>query len=71
MIGEGDIEKETQQVLKNLVAVIHASGGKVSDVIKTAGTVPFVPPIGPRGVAPPIVAMTVPMPSTPLSEWEL
>ena len=33
--GNGCIEQETQQVLKNLLAVINAAGGKSSDVIRT------------------------------------
>jgi len=35
MIGDGDIEEETKQVLKNLMAVIEAAGGKSSNVIRT------------------------------------
>ena len=31
----GDIEKETIQVMKNLMAVLHAGGAKSQDVIKT------------------------------------
>ena len=31
----GDIEKETSQVLKNLLAVLNAGGAKVEDVVKT------------------------------------
>ena len=31
----GDIEKETNQVLKNLLAVLDAGGAKAEDVIKT------------------------------------
>ena len=31
----GDIEKETIQVLKNLLAVLDAGGAKIEDVIKT------------------------------------
>ncbi len=31
----GNIEKETTQVLKNLLAVLNAGGAKVEDVIKT------------------------------------
>ena len=31
----GDIEKETIQVLKNLIAVLDAAGAKIEDVIKT------------------------------------
>ena len=35
MIGNGNIEEETIQVLKNLMAVVKAAGGKSSNVIKT------------------------------------
>ena len=35
MIGAGDIEKETKQVLKNLMAVVEAAGGKSSNIIRT------------------------------------
>ena len=35
MIGNGDIEEETKQVLKNLIAVVEAAGGKNSNVIRT------------------------------------
>ena len=35
LIGEGDIETETQQVLNNLFAVIKQAGAKKSDVIRT------------------------------------
>ena len=35
MIGNGNIEEETMQVLKNLLAVIEAAGGKNSNVIRT------------------------------------
>ena len=35
MIGNGKIEVETKQVLKNLMAVIEAAGGKSSNVIRT------------------------------------
>ncbi len=35
MIGDGDIEEETKQVLKNLMAVVEAAGGKSSNVIRT------------------------------------
>ena len=31
----GNIEKETTQVLKNLLAVLNAGGAKIEDVIKT------------------------------------
>ncbi len=35
MIGNGNIEEETRQVLKNLMAVIEAAGGENSNVIRT------------------------------------
>ena len=35
MIGNGNIEKETRQVLKNLMAVVEAAGGASSNVIRT------------------------------------
>tara|TARA_B100000700_G_scaffold288413_1_gene344868 strand:- start:108 stop:515 length:408 start_codon:yes stop_codon:yes gene_type:complete len=35
MVGNGNIEIETKQVLKNLIAVVKAAGGKSSDVIRT------------------------------------
>ena len=35
MIGNGNIEKETRQVLKNLMAVVKAAGGESSNVIRT------------------------------------
>jgi len=35
MIGNGNIEKETRQVLKNLMAVVEAAGGNESNVIRT------------------------------------
>ena len=35
IICQGNIEKETTQVLKNLLAVLNAGGAKVEDVIKT------------------------------------
>ncbi len=35
MIGEGDIEAETQQVIKNLLAVLNKAGANSSNVIKT------------------------------------
>ena len=35
MVGEGDIEAETKQVLSNLLAVLEAGGAKTSQVIKT------------------------------------
>ena len=35
MIGDGNIEEETKQVLKNLIAVVEAAGGKNSNIIRT------------------------------------
>ena len=35
MIGDGNIETETRQVLKNLIAVVKAAGGETSNVIRT------------------------------------
>tara|TARA_Y100001968_G_scaffold25656_1_gene20072 strand:+ start:866 stop:1273 length:408 start_codon:yes stop_codon:yes gene_type:complete len=35
MIGNGKIEEETRQVLKNLIAVVEAAGGGNSNVIRT------------------------------------
>ena len=35
MIGDGNIEEETKQVLRNLMAVVEAAGGKSSNVIRT------------------------------------
>ena len=35
MVGNGNIEEETRQVLKNLMAVVEAAGGKSSNVIRT------------------------------------
>ena len=35
MVGNGNIEEETTQVLKNLTAVVEAAGGKSSNVIRT------------------------------------
>ena len=35
MIGDGNIEEETKQVLKNLIAVVKAAGGDTSNVIRT------------------------------------
>jgi 2-iminobutanoate/2-iminopropanoate deaminase len=35
MIGAGNIEEETKQVLKNLLAVVEAAGGKSSHIIRT------------------------------------
>ena len=35
MVGSGDVEAETRQVLKNLMSVLKAAGGKNSNVIRT------------------------------------
>ena len=35
MIGNGNIEEETKQVLKNLIAVVKAAGGENTNVIRT------------------------------------
>ena len=35
MIGNGDIERETRQVLKNLIAVVQAAAGTNSNVVRT------------------------------------
>tara|TARA_Y100001968_G_scaffold80042_1_gene71219 strand:- start:64 stop:471 length:408 start_codon:yes stop_codon:yes gene_type:complete len=35
IIGNGDIEEETRQVLRNLIAVVEAAGGQSSNVIRT------------------------------------
>ena len=35
MVGNGNIEEETRQVLKNLIAVVEAAGGESSNVIRT------------------------------------
>ena len=35
MIGHGNIGIETRQVLKNLIAVVEAAGGKNSNIIRT------------------------------------
>ena len=35
MGGNGNIEEETRQVLKNLMAVVEAAGGKNSNVVRT------------------------------------
>tara|TARA_Y100001968_G_scaffold140442_1_gene128452 strand:+ start:294 stop:701 length:408 start_codon:yes stop_codon:yes gene_type:complete len=35
MVGDGNIEKEARQVLKNLIAVVEAAGGDNSNVIRT------------------------------------
>ena len=35
MVGMGDVESETKQVLSNLLAVLKAAGAKSSQVVKT------------------------------------
>ena len=35
IIGDGNIEEETKQVLKNLISVVEAAGGESSNVIRT------------------------------------
>ena len=35
MVGNGSIEEEAKQVLKNLIAVVEAAGGENSNVIRT------------------------------------
>ena len=35
MIGNGNVEEEARQVLKNLIAVVEAAGGKNSNIIRT------------------------------------
>ena len=35
MVGDGDIEAETNQVLTNLKAVLQAAGANTSQVVKT------------------------------------
>ena len=35
IVGEGDVAAQTQQVLKNLKAVLKASGCEISQVVKT------------------------------------
>ena len=35
MIGNGNIEEETRQVLKNLIAVVEAAGGENSNIVRT------------------------------------
>ena len=35
MVGNGDVEKETKQVLKNLNAVLKAGGGSPKNVVRT------------------------------------
>jgi len=35
MTGSGEIEKETEQVLQNLISVVKAAGGSKSDIVRT------------------------------------
>jgi 2-iminobutanoate/2-iminopropanoate deaminase len=35
MVGDGDVEKQTQQVMQNLEAVLKAAGANFANVIKT------------------------------------
>ena len=35
MVGKGDVETETNQILKNLKAVLKAAGASTSQVVKT------------------------------------
>lgn len=35
IVGEGDVEAQTQQVMKNLEAILKAAGAGFSDVVKT------------------------------------
>ncbi len=35
MVGDGDVEQETHQVLKNLLAVLDAAGATTPNIIKT------------------------------------
>ena len=35
MIGNGNVEEEARQVLKNLIAVVEAAGGENSNIIRT------------------------------------
>lgn len=35
IVGEGDVEAQTQQVMKNLEAILNAAGASFSDVVKT------------------------------------
>ena len=34
LIGKGDIEKQTKQVLKNIKSMVEQSGGSVADIVK-------------------------------------
>jgi len=33
-VGEGDIYKQTQQTLKNILAVVKSAGGTIEDIVK-------------------------------------
>ena len=35
MVGHGNVEEETKQVLRNLLAVLNEAGGNASNIIKT------------------------------------
>ncbi|MCB9728332.1 MAG: RidA family protein [Deltaproteobacteria bacterium] len=35
LVGEGDVEAQTRQVMKNLLAVLGAAGHQVSDLVRT------------------------------------
>jgi len=35
MVGNGDVEAETRQVLRNLIAVLHAAGACADQVVRT------------------------------------
>lgn len=35
MVGQGDVEAETRQVLKNLIAVLKAAGAEATQVVRT------------------------------------
>jgi len=34
LVGQGDIEKQTRQVLKNIKTMVERSGGTVADIVK-------------------------------------
>jgi 2-iminobutanoate/2-iminopropanoate deaminase len=34
LVGEGDIIRQTQQVMANLLAIVHAAGHAVTDIVK-------------------------------------
>lgn len=35
VVGEGDVEKQTRQVMKNISAVLKEAGAQFSDIVKT------------------------------------